>query len=137
MIELTDNISLPEGEIEFLAIRAQGPGGQNVNKVSSAIQLRLDIPASSLPEVVKSRLLAVSDRRIGKDGVLLIKAQNQRTQERNRRDALARLTDLLEEASRTPKKRIATKPSRNSKLRRLDAKKQRSNIKKLRAKDRY
>ena len=135
MIDLTDEISLPDSELEFQAIRAQGPGGQNVNKVSSAVQLRWNIPASSLADSLKNRLLNMNDRRIGKDGVLVIKAQNHRTQERNRQEAMTRLAALLEEASHVPKKRVATRPSRAARQKRLDAKKQRSETKKLRKKD--
>ena len=119
-------------EVEISAIRAQGAGGQNVNKVSSAIHLRFDIPASSLPDDVKERLLALHDSRITKDGVLVIKAQQHRTQESNKYDALVRLHELVNSVARPPKTRRATKPSYGSKQRARAAKSQRSEIKALR-----
>jgi ribosome-associated protein len=121
-------------EVEFVAVRSQGPGGQNVNKVSSAVQLRFDVAASSLPAQVKARLLEMADRRLNKDGVLVIKAQSTRSQEQNKLDALARLDALVEEASRPVVPRRPTKPTYGSKLRRLEAKSQRSNVKSLRGK---
>ena len=123
-----------EREVEFSAIRAQGAGGQNVNKVSSAIHLRFDIGASSLPEEVKARLLALSDSRITLEGVFVLKAQQHRTQEMNRADALARLQEVVDSVSSPPKPRRATKPSYGSKQRRLEGKSQRSEIKNLRGK---
>ena len=123
-----------EREVEFSAIRAQGAGGQNVNKVSSAIHLRFDIPASSLPEEVKARLLALNDSRITQEGVLVLKAQQHRTQEMNRSDALARLQEVVNSVATPPKARRATKPSYGSKQRRLEGKSQRSTIKGLRGK---
>lgn len=123
-----------ERELEFSAIRAQGAGGQNVNKVSSAIHLRFDIPASSLPEEVKARLLALNDSRITQEGVLVLKAQQHRTQEMNRSDALARLQEVVNSVATPPKARRATKPSYGSRQRRLEGKSQRSTIKGLRGK---
>jgi ribosome-associated protein len=123
-----------EREVEFSAIRAQGAGGQNVNKVSSAIHLRFDIPASSLPEEIKERLLALNDSRITQEGVLVLKAQQHRTQEMNRADALARLQDVVDGVSVPQKPRRATKPTYGSRQRRLAGKSQRSAIKSSRGK---
>ena len=134
MFKINDNISLGDDETEISAIRAQGAGGQNVNKVSSAIHLRFDIKASSLPDAVKRRLLATSDKRITADGVVVIKAQNHRTQDKNRSEAFARLAELIKGAMRVRRRRIPTRPGRAAKERRMDSKKQRGSLKKLRAK---
>lgn len=127
-------IAIVEAEVDISAIRAQGAGGQNVNKVSSAIHLRYDIPASSLPDEVKERLLALRDKRITAEGVLVIKAQSHRTQDMNRLDAYARLQDIVQSVALAPKPRRPTRPTRASEERRLQAKSQRSAIKSLRGK---
>jgi len=116
-------------ELEFDAIRASGPGGQNVNKVSNAVHLRFDIRASSLPEAVKARLLAWADQRITADGIVVIKAQDSRSLERNRADAVARLIELVRAAAHVPKARRATKPTYGSQQRRLEGKSKRSDVK--------
>ncbi len=131
---MTTPLIIPESEVDITAIRAQGAGGQNVNKVSSAIHLRFDIPASSLPVDVKERLLCLRDSRITQDGVLVLKAQQHRTQEMNRMDALSRLHELVQSVATPPRVRRPTKPTYGSKQRRLEGKSQRSDIKSSRGK---
>ena len=137
MIFISNTISLNDSEVEISAIRAQGAGGQNVNKVSSAIHLRFDIRASSLSDVIKQRLLDSKDSRITKEGVLVIKAQQFRTQERNKIDAFERLQSFIIKATHVNQTRKPTKPSRNAKRKRVDQKTQRGKTKALRGKVDY
>lgn len=134
MLKINKNIKIPENELTFTAIRSQGAGGQNVNKVASAVQLRFDIKASSLPEHVKLKLLRSKDHRINTKGVIIIKAQEYRSQPRNRDAARNRLKELIDSVCIFRKKRIATKPSLQMKRKRLDEKSRRGSLKKLRAK---
>jgi len=134
MLKISDKVSIADDEMEFSAIRAQGAGGQNVNKVSSAIHLRFDIRASSLPDFYKRRLLNHKDQRITRDGIIVIKAQEFRTQAKNREAALQRLLQLINKATAVKRKRIATKPTARSKKRRLDSKNKRGQLKAMRGK---
>ena len=134
MLKISDEVTIPISEIDVQAIRAQGSGGQNVNKVSTAVHLRFNIRASSLPDVYKERLLMLNDQRISEDGVVIIKAQLYRSQLKNREDALNRLRDLIKSVIVTRKKRQATKPTKGSQERRLESKIKRGRVKTLRGK---
>ncbi len=137
MLSISSQVTIPDAEIEIQAIRAQGAGGQNVNKVSSAIHLRFDIGASSLPDLYKEQMLKLSDQRISKDGIVIIKAQQYRSQEKNREAALARLQALIRSVAIPRKKRKPTKPTRGSQERRIEGKTRRGQLKDLRRKIDY
>lgn len=137
MLQISNTVTLSEWEIELNAIRSQGSGGQRVNKVATAIHLRFDINRSSLPAIYKERLLKLSDSRISSDGVIVIKSQSHRTQDMNKQEALERLKALILSAMVVQKKRRATKPTRSSQVKRVDAKKRKSATKSLRGKVSY
>lgn len=133
VLRISNGVSIPIAEIEIVAIRAQGAGGQNVNKVSNAAHLRFDIRASSLPEALKERLIALSDQRVTGEGVVVIKAQQHRSLEKNREEALARLQELVKRVAVLPKKRRPTAPTRSARRKRVDSKVRRGRLKALRA----
>ncbi len=134
MLKISNSVTLDESEVEFSAVRASGSGGQKVNKTSVAIHIRFDIAESSLPEFYKERLLELKEKRITKDGVIVIKAQQHRSQEQNREEALERLVELIKSVNVVQKRRVATKPTKGSQKRRLNSKKQHGQKKKLRGK---
>ena len=134
VVKISNSVSLEESEIEFSAIRAQGSGGQKVNKVSAAIHLRFDIEASSLPQTYKEKLLALKDKRITKEGIIVIKSQQHRSQEQNKEDAIERLIELIKSVNIVQKRRVATKPTKGSVKRRLQSKKKHADKKSLRKK---
>jgi ribosome-associated protein len=135
VIRVTDDLAIDEREVDERFVRASGPGGQNVNKVSTAVELRFDVRASSLPSAVKDRLLALAAGRVTADGVLLIDSREHRTQARNREAARERLVELIAQAARTPRRRAATRPRRAAREKRLVAKKLRGRVKALRRRD--
>ncbi len=137
MLKISNTVVLPSSNVKFQAVRAQGPGGQNVNKVSSAVHLRFDIHASDLPDSHKEKLLALNDQRLSSEGVIVIKAQTFRSQEKNKEDGLNRLVSLIRGAVKEPRKRKATRPSRNSQRRRMDSKAKHGKTKALRKKISY
>lgn len=134
MLQISRTVNIPEHEIEMSAVRSQGAGGQNVNKVATAIHLRFNVPASSLPDRYKERLLQLNDQRITREGVIVIKAQEHRSQEQNREEALQRLQAMIQGAIALPKPRMPSKPTRSSQRKRLDRKTKRSNLKAMRGK---
>ena len=137
MLKISNQVVLPSSNVKFQAVRAQGPGGQNVNKVSSAMHLRFDVHASDLPDSHKEKLLALNDQRLSSEGVIVIKAQTFRSQEKNKEDGLNRLVALIRGAVKEPRKRKATRPSRNSQRRRMDSKAKHGKTKALRKKISY